>query len=90
MKVESKRLELLSMVETMPDVKVVAMDRYLRYFNNASKELKSRVIEFAVHSSAWDVLAMCLNYDGWHDGDKDLLIGVTNLFMDDCRNNVLK
>jgi hypothetical protein len=88
MNIKSKRLELMAMVESDPDAQVVSMEKYIRYFESASDELRARVKDFARYSAAWDVLAMCLNFGGWHDGDKDLLIGVTNQFMDDCRTNV--
>jgi len=85
------RLELLAMVETIEDVRSLKMDsRYLGYFRNASQKLREQVKEFAVVYPAWDVLNMCLNASNWRPEDYDVLIGVTNRFIQDTRTGIMR
>ena len=85
------RLELLAMVETIEDVRSLSMSsEYLGYFRNASIELRKQVKEFAGVYPAWDVLNMCLNASNWRSEDYDVLIGVTNKFMQNNRKRMMR
>ena len=84
------RFELLTMVDTILEVRLVSMSDYLKYFEDVSPMLHTRVKNFASCFPAWDVLNMCLNYVGWSNKDYDVLINVTNKFMNDCRRSVME
>jgi len=84
------RLELLTMVDTIGMAKDISMDDYKHYFDNSSLELKKMISDLAKHSAAWDVFGMCLNYVGWSLKDYELLVKITQLFMDNVRLAVLE
>jgi len=83
------RLEVLTLIDTILEAQEIPFDGYMKFFRNASPELKSYITKYSKLFPAWDIFTMCLNHVGYTEHDYDLLIGASNIFMNDVRSSKL-